>query len=166
MDVTKGVAKVAGIVLKINEYYEKLIAIRDKYINKINDLIGELEDTINNAIKYANQGLAWLQAKIDKIMYKIQKYLDAFLKKIKEIIQQVKDWYNKVMLNIKTTVVLAAFTKVGVDMNRKSAEILADTLIPHPSIDSLIPDLSFNLNIEGLINLGEIQEVSLPRIEI
>ena len=165
MDVSKSAEKIDTTVSKVIEYHDRIIFIRDKYVRKINKKLDELENMINDAIRYANSGSKWLNIKIKKILKDIQDILDKCIERIKEIISQIKEWYNKTMTDIKVSIITAVFAKLGQNISRDQAMPLADA-IPHPDIESLLPSINIELNLPDLMNLGEIKEVKIPRIEI
>lgn len=169
MDFGAAVVKIADITIKVNEYIDKIIEIRNKYIVKINKCIDDLETTINSAVDKINAGARnidkWLQIKIEKITKKIQDLLDKLKSKIDALIDQLSAWYEKTILNIKVTVIIAVYAKLGIDCTRSGAELLAD-MIPHPSIESLLPNFEINLPLEmpDLSVMVEIEKVNLPRL--
>jgi FtsZ-binding cell division protein ZapB len=159
MSVAKAIDKIDKVITVINEYKNKIEALMNKYIKKINKLIEDLETTVNN-IK--NKGIAWAQPRIQRLNKKIQKYLDALNSKIQRIISQITIWYNTTINNIKTAVVKGILTKVGIDATPAAIDAIAAT-IPHPSIDSIIsiPEIEFQLP-----DLSNIQssDIKIPRI--
>lgn len=169
MDFGAAVVKIADITIKVNEYIDKIIEIRNKYIVKINKCIDDLENTVNSAVDKINAGARnidkWLQIKIEKITKKIQGLLDKLKSNIDALIDQLSVWYEKTILNIKVNVILAVYAKLGIDCTRGGAKLLAD-MIPHPSIESLLPNFEINLPIEmpDISVMVEIEKVSLPRL--
>lgn len=171
MDFSKASEKILDIVAKVNEYYDKIIEIRDKYVSKINKLIEDLENAINNAITSINNGVAsaekWLKAKIKTITDKIEKILESLKSKLEEILKGLKEWYNETITNIKVNVVISVTAMLNAKVSKEQAQLLADA-IPHPDIESLIPEVKIEPEIPDLnsINFGEIDKIYIPRIEI
>ena len=135
MDASGATGKIANVVVKINEYVDKIIEIRNKYIIKINKLLDELEGTINNAIKVVKNGvdsaLVWLDIKIKKITKSIQDMLNNLIQRIKAIVAQLAVWYDTTITRIKCQILTAAFAKIGQSQNEATINLLA-ALIPHP----------------------------------
>ena len=169
MDTSNSADKIADVVIKVNEYVDKIIELRKKYIGKINKCLTDLETVINDAVDKINSGvdgaLKWLEIKIAKITKKIQDILDNIKKKIDSIIKGLRTWYNTTVNNIKANVIMAVFAKTGIECTHDTAMAVADT-IPHPSIDSLLPSFEIDLQIElpNMSGMVSIEKVSLPRL--
>ena len=170
MDVSAAAGKITGIVLKINEFYNKIKSIYNKFAKKINEYIDELEKLLKKLAELGMQALAWIDMQIKKVLKKIADALSAVKKKIDDIIKQIKNWYEKVIKKIKISVIKGVFAKLGVSMTDASAEAMSD-MIPHPDIASLIPEIKIELKIPGLDiasapNLDFLNNIELKKLPL
>lgn len=170
MDISAAAGKITGIVLKINEYYNKIKSIYNKFAKKINEYIDELEKILKKLAEAGMQALAWVDMQIKKVLKKIADALNAVKKKIDEIIEQIKKWYEKVIKKIKISVIKGVFAKLGVSMTDDAAEAMSD-MIPHPDITSLIPDIKIELQLPGLDiasapNLDFLNNIELKKLPL
>ena len=169
MDFSGATSKISDVIITVNEYVDKIMALRDKYIKKINKCLEDLETTINTAIDAVKNGvesaLVWLDIKIKKIMKYIQDIIDKLTEKIQSIINQLKTWYDTTINSIKRNVIIAVFAKIGQPLKPNEADMFC-SLIPHPSIDTLLPSFEIELSFElpDLSNLVSINYVTLPRL--
>lgn len=161
-DFSNAASKIADVVIKVNEFIEKLNKLIDKYVDKINDYIEELENTINNNI---DKGTKWLEIKSKPILKKIQDSLSSLQQKLDNMIKNLKDWYDTQINSIKTSVIKSSFAKLGVELNNDEVKILADE-IPHPDIETLIPKINLEIELPEISTLAKNTQITLPRLEI
>lgn len=161
--------KILQISSKILEYKEKIEEIKTTYVDKINKLIEDAENAINDAIVKINSGVAsaqiWLEKKLKAITKKIQNCIDTLMEKFNSIVEQLKEWYDTTLNNIKVNIIIAGMAKIGVSLDKDAAQPLADA-IPHPDIASMIPSFELSVEIPELTQLQGIQQVSIPRIAL
>jgi hypothetical protein len=160
MDLSSATIKIAKTVVTVNEYVDKIKALRDKYVKKINGYLEDIENTINGALTKSQE---WLEMKLKKIIKKIEDCLSALMKKISDIIDQLKTWYDKQIITIKKNIITAACAKVGIDCDETFIAIMQD-LIPHPSLDSMLPSINIEIDIPDVSELINIGTVRLPRL--
>ena len=162
MDFSEVSIKIADITVKVAAFIDKINAIKIKYVTKINKLLEDLENTINSI---ATKSLQWIEIHVNKILKKIEDTVKSLLAKIDSIIKQLTEWYNKTMINIKRSVIKSVSAKLGIEMSDAVADGLAEA-IPHPAIESFLPEIQLDIELPDLSNLAEIGQVSIPRLEI
>ena len=158
MDATNATVKIMEATDKVKEYKTKIDKAKADGIDKINKKLEALERTINNSV---DKGTDWAKPKIEKLTGELQETVDGLQKRIDTLVKQVTEWYNDTILKIKKNVVKANFAKLGQECDDAMAEALAGS-IPHPSIDSFIPEIKIELpDMSHLTNSGKI---TLPRL--
>jgi archaellum component FlaC len=174
MDFSKAIAKIADIVIKINNFYKKVKALYNKYaekingwIDKLNELFKKLVDAINNA---ARQAIVWVEMEINKILKKISDAIKVVTDKINDLTKQIGEWYEKTITNIKINVIRVVFAKLGIEADKASIEALASA-IPHPSFESLVPEIKIELKIpvtQGAVNIIDIpsEELEISKLPL
>lgn len=166
MDLGAATTKIAEVTEKFELHKQKIEDIKTKYINKINNILRDLEDTINNISK---KGVVWAKPRIDKYTKELQDTINNLNKKLQDMLADIGIWYEDTMANIKTSIVKGALSKMGgipVDSVSESTIKSFTDLIPHPPIDSFLPPIQIELELPDVSNLTDIGEITLPRLEI
>jgi predicted PurR-regulated permease PerM len=146
MDFSKALTKIADIVIKINEFYEKVKGIYNKYAIKINGWIDELNELFEKIVNAPKQMIVWLEMKLNKLLKKISDAIKSVTDKINDLKKQVGEWYDTTISSTKKNVIISVFSKIGQSITDNTAEMFAST-IPHPSFDSLVPEIKIELTI-------------------
>lgn len=160
MDISGAIGQINDITTQVNTYIEKINAIKEKYVVKINETLDELEEAVNSA---ATKSVVWVEMKVAKLTKKLQTMLDSFAKKIQDIIKQLSEWFDKQINAIKISTIKGAMAKLGVECDTTMAEGMS-SMIPSPSIESLLPEIKIELQLPNLSNLADVGEISLPRL--
>lgn len=167
MDFSKAIAKIADIVIKINNFYKKVKELYNKYaekingwIDKLNELFKKLVDAINNA---ARQAIVWVEMEINKILKKISDAIKFLTDKINDLTKQIGEWYEKTITDIKINVIRVTLAKLGIEMDKAGMEALAST-IPHPSFESLVPQIKIDLKLP--VTQGNVNIIDIPSEEL
>lgn len=154
MDVSSATSRIEEIVNKLKNFYDKIKEIYNKAARKINTYIDELQKIIDRLIQLGASAIEWIKFQIEKVLKKIIDALDTAQKKIDDIIEQVTKWYNETILNMKIKVIKGVFVKLGTPISDDAAMPLASA-IPHPVIESFIPEINIELplpNLDELLN--------------
>lgn len=163
MDLVEATTKIADVVLTVMEWIDKINKTIEQFVKDINKRLEDLENLINTA---ATDSVYWLEKQIDKRTSGIRGCLKDLEDKINGMVEDLEDWYDTTTTNIKKGVVTAAFIKINGDRpSDEQAEVLA-SVIPVPSIKSLLPEFSIALPLPDLSDLAAAGHVSLPRLEI
>lgn len=160
MDFGEATVKIATIVSTVDEYVEKIYEIRERYIKKINGYLDDLEHTINNAVSRSQK---WADMQVKKFTKRIQDALSSLTKTIQDIINQLKAWYETTVSKMKISILKAAFIKINQPLSDEEAALM-ESVIPHPSIESLLPDFSLQLEIPDSMQLMSAGPIELPRL--
>lgn len=160
MDFGEATVKIAAIASTVDEYVEKINEIREKYIKKINGYLEDLEHTINNAVSRSQK---WIDMQVNKTTKRIQDALSSLTKTVQDIINQLKAWYETTISKIKISILRAAFIKINQPLSDEEAALM-ESAIPHPSIESLLPDFSLHLEISDPAQLMNAGPIELPRL--
>ena len=168
MDVSAATNKISDIVLKINEYYEKIKSIYNNFANKINEYINELEKVLNKLNETSSQSIIWAEMQIKKILKKISDTLIAAKNKINNIIKQVEIWYENTIKKIKISIIKGSMAKIGVSLTDVAAEGMS-SIIPHPDVKILIPEIHIDLQLPELAfksksNLDFLNSIELKKL--
>lgn len=164
MDVSAAAAKIADIVITVNEYVEKIKSIYNKYAEKINGYIDELDRIIEKMVELGSQAIVWVEMQIKKVLKKISDALDSVKTKINDIINQLKDWYEKTIKKIKISIIKGSMAKLGVSLTDSAAEAMSD-MIPNPDITSLIPEIKIELQLPDT-NLSADVEIDMSKYKL
>lgn len=166
MDIVAATVKIADIVLTINEYKAKIEETYNGYATKINNYIDEFERIVNKWVASGNKAIQWLEMQIKKVFKKITDIIDAATAKINPIFKQIVAWYEKVVKKVKLSVIKNYFAKMGQSISDEAVEPLT-SIIPHPSIESLLPTVSFEIQIPDVAaNIDYIQEIELKKLPL
>ena len=101
MDFSKALTKIADIVIKINEFYEKVKGIYNKYAIKINGWIDELNELFEKIVNAPKQMIVWLEMKLNKLLKKISDAIKSVTDKINDLKKQVGEWYDTTISSTK-----------------------------------------------------------------
>lgn len=171
-DFSSASSKIAEVSQELNARVEQFNEIKEKYVNKINKILDEIESTINEGIGYIRGGAKKLsqaiEIRINKLNAKLDKICKALNAKIEKFIKDVCEWYNSSMTKIKKGTVKAVLAKIDIDCDDETAIEMAKT-IPHPSIEGLMPSINLSIeipDISSMVNADFLQEIKLQRIEI
>lgn len=167
MDVAGGIAKVASIVQKVNEYNEKLKTTINPIIEKINGYIDELDRVINKLKELGEKAIAWVQMQIKKIFNKINEALDAVKQKFSDILGQIDSWINDNIKRIKISTIKAASAKMGLPLTDEAAEAMSGLIVTPPIT---LPELTlpeFNLpEINASVDMSFFDSIKLEKLPL
>lgn len=146
------------------EFIDRIIEIKNNFINRINSHIDTINEILNNAISHSMQ---YIEIKLQKFYTEVDKILATLQKKIDSIINQLEKWYDKQLNIIKTQIILFASAKLGFPMSKVAAQAAAEA-IPHPALS--LPDFDLSLNLPTAAEILSIPTgsapVQIPRIPI
>ena len=146
MDFSKAADKIANTTSKINDYNDKIKNTYNTCANTVNNYIDDIEKLTNNIIDASESMIIWIEQSISKLIKKIYDTIDVATKKINSLTKTAKDWYITTINNIKISVIKSTHAKLGKDCSDEQAKLMADA-IPHPSFDSLMPEITINMQI-------------------
>lgn len=171
METSNAVERIATVVIKTKEVIDKIKETYEKFISRINKLIVDLEHAVNEGIKRINNGLSdaqkWLEMKTEPITISIREAISGLKRKINDIIDGLRQWYNKVVNSIKIAVIKSTFAKIGQESPSDDVIKTMAQTIPHPDITSFLPNFDIELEIPDfneIFNVGQLNTVSIPRI--
>ena len=136
--------------------------IQNKYITKINEVIDDLENTINNA---GNNSTEFIETKIKKLNAKLQKILEGFNKKMESLKTGVETWYKDITDGLKINIVKKTQALFGLELPEEAIKALSDAIpvpplvLPEFKID--LPDLS-NIDINANVKFKRIPMIEIP----
>lgn len=153
-------SKTSDIMMTANTYRDKLLAVKENYVLKINECLDELEKTINS-----NKSEQYIQMRTNTLTDKINNLMGAFKKVTDQIINQLNVWYDTQMNNIKKSVITGASAKLGINLDNDAAQEMANS-IPHPNISSTIPDIGISLDLSGINakDIEQMRKMNIPRL--
>lgn len=132
-------SRLIDIANQADEFIKTMNETKEKYSNKINGYIKDLEDLKN---KNSVNSTHYIQYKTKTTKENINKVLKTFNKKISDDIEELKIWYDNQMLSIKIQIVKYQQAKLGIVISDSAAKALAEN-IPHPELS--IPEFKINV---------------------
>jgi ElaB/YqjD/DUF883 family membrane-anchored ribosome-binding protein len=175
MDVMAVIEKVDKIYSETQTKIERVKGEYNKYAQSVNNVIEEIELTLNEVIAEINAGIAhaaaWAQDKIDTLLQRINDLLDEAESIVNNSLNTVKEKYEITVTNTKLKMVRGLLAKLSLPADEETAQTIIDTVpIPHPTLDSIIPTFDFKaptINVEEIIlsHIGEEPTLAeLPRM--
>ena len=160
--------KLVEVTINACEFIDNIIYFQDIYIVKINDLIGDLEKTINGA---ANHSTEYVNSKTDEIQFKINSYLNALNIKIEEKLEGFETWYKDQMDTAKYNLAAQAISMAGKEPTDEAIKLIIDILptpeLPMPEFKITIPDEIFDdIELSENIKLPRIPLIEIPGIDV
>lgn len=166
MDVSVAIDKITELSDTVNEYVAEIEKIKTKGVDKVNGLLEDLENTINDAV---NKNPQQVETESKKTSKEIEETLSGIIDKIEKLLDDVKKWYNNQLTQIKRSVIKGTFCKLGVECSDEQADGMA-SIIPNPPIESMLPEINLSLQLPDLTTLTNIaaggNRITLPRLEI
>lgn len=164
MDFSAATDKIAAIVVMVYKFKKKIETIYNKFANKINGYIDELEKVLEKIVEFGVKAIVWIEMQIYKILKKITDALDAVKKAIDNVLQQVKDWYNDTVNRFKASLIKSVMAKLGIACTDEQAETMTG-MIPHPAVDGLLPEIKIELQLPD-INVNDLKFLENHEIEL
>lgn len=151
-------SKVTDTYNQAKGFIDTCVEIQNKYINKINGLLEQLENVINNASYHSDYYVKTKTADINK---KINDNIEGFRKNIDEKMADINAWYDEQVNNVKENIAYSSLLKLGVDISQDMLSGIVES-IPHPKLS--IPDFKievpeFDPNIHKTISIPRIPTV-------
>jgi hypothetical protein len=162
MDFSAATDRIAAIVVTVYKFKKKIESIYNKFANKINGYIDELEKVLEKLVELGVKAIAWIEMQIYKILKKITDALDAVKQAINNVLQQVKDWYNDTVNRFKVSIIKSVMAKLGIACSDEQAESMTG-MIPHPAVDGLLPEIKIEL---PLPNVTDVRFLENYKIEL
>lgn len=146
------------------DFVNTCLEIQNNYITQINDLLEELETTINDASIHSSQ---YVNTKIEEISGKMDKVLSGFEKKIEKTLKGIEAWYDKQLVMLKKDIIRNVQAKLGINLPDSAIESLAEA-IPHPDIP--IPEFKiklpkYEINPDVKVSIPRIPTVNVPGMD-
>lgn len=154
--------KIADIVDTVKNAVSNIEEIKAKYVDKINEYIGDLETALNSK---GDKSDYWVDTQVEKTTKKINDTLTTVQTKLTNMISGLDKWYDKQIKSVKRSIIKANFAKLGQDCSNEMADTMADA-IPHPKFSSFIPKIDLSLDLPDASQLEKSGKVKLPRLEI
>lgn len=165
MDTSDTDKKIGDISKNTTKYQDKRKETYNKYAIKINGYIDSLETVINKAITSGSSANAWTEIQINKILKNIEDTLNSMTKSINSITEQARNWYDDAMNKMKATSIKSNYAKMGKECSDEMAQEMAKN-IPHPSIDSILPEIHIDFNIPENTEVEEWKQIELKKIPL